>query len=135
MDKTRRLRNAAEGFMAGLVAAGFEGPFRWAAHQWEGPFRRAWRSWEPQQRNPRDFPTFGLGGSADGRTSQPRDMLFQLKRTSPFHDYRTHALPTQPSGLTPEDYLDINATGATPAELRQLALTFLDEMAKSSTSD
>lgn len=128
MNKQQRLRNAAEGFLAALVAVGFEGPFRWAHHQWEGSFYRAWRNWAPAVRTPRDFPKFGLGGSADGRTSQARDMLWQIKKTSPFDGFDRQPLNASPMGMTPEEYLESWVEGATPEEWKELARAFLENM-------
>src|ERR1035437_2776731 len=64
MSKTQRLRNAAEGFMGGLLLCGFSGPWVWAHHEWEGAFYKAWRTWPPKDRAPKSFPTFKLGGGA-----------------------------------------------------------------------
>lgn len=36
---------------------------------------------------------FQIGGSANGRTSQARDMLWQIKRTSPFEGLKPPARP------------------------------------------
>ena len=47
VTKQQRLRNAAEGFMAGLVANGYVGPFKHSHLNWELPFYRAWAQWEP----------------------------------------------------------------------------------------
>ena len=129
MNKTQRLRNAAEGFMSGLLVCGFTGPWVWAHHEWEGAFYKAWRMWPPKDRTPQLFPTFKLGGGA-GATSQARDMLWQLKRTSPFHDYGTRLFPQEPFGLPPHEYLEIHVEGATPQEWRQLAHSFLAVMAE-----
>ena len=84
MTKQQRLRTTAEGFMAGLVVCGFRGPWRWSHLDWELPFYRVWRQWPPQQRTPERFPTFQVGGH--GGKLEAREMLWQLKRTSPFHD-------------------------------------------------
>lgn len=124
MTKQQRLRNVAEGFLGGGVAVGFEGPFRWAHHQWEGSFYRVWRNWPPAARAPRDFPAFQIGGSANGRTSQARDMLWQIKRTSPFEGFKQQPLNPSPMGLTPEEYLEIWVKGATPDEWKNLARAF-----------
>jgi len=43
--KQQRLRNTAEGLMAGLVANGYSGPFRHSHLTWELPFHRAWARW------------------------------------------------------------------------------------------
>lgn len=130
MPKPKRLRNTAEGFMAGLVAVGFKGPFWSAWHQWEGAFYSAWRGWAPKDRNSAVFPTFRVGGSADGRTSQARDMMFTLKSTSPFHRYDRDLLDTEPKGLSPEEYLEIWVEGATPEQWKDLARAFLEKMAE-----
>ena len=122
--KPQRLRNTAEGFMAGLVGAGFDGPFRWAHHQWEGPFYRAWNDWTPRLRQPEEFPRFRVG-AAGGTFSQARELLWQLKRGSPFHAYGTEALPEYPHGLSIEDYLAISVRGASPAEWIALSAGFL----------
>ncbi|GAA3510435.1 hypothetical protein GCM10022262_38090 [Georgenia daeguensis] len=132
LNKQQRLRNAAEGFLAGLVAAGFEGPFTWAHHQWEGPFYRVWNQWPPASRRPQIFPRFQVGGSADGRTSQARDMLWQIKRTSPFAGHKEGPLNPAPNGLTPAEYLEISVEGATPDEWVELARDFLREMPENS---
>lgn len=131
MTKQQKLRMTADAFLAALVCAGYRGPFRQSHLDWELPFYRAWRRWEPQQRKPSLFPTFGIGGSADGRTSQARDMLFQVKRTSPFHDYADTALTTTPFGLTPREFLEIWARAATPDEWVALAQDFLNELGAS----
>ncbi|GAA4288932.1 hypothetical protein [Georgenia daeguensis] len=128
MNKQQRLRNVAEGLLAGLVAVGFDGPFRWAHHQWEGAFYKAWRDWPPASRNPEYFPRFKVGGSADGRISQARELLWEVKRTSPFHGYDQQPLNPSPMGLDPQEYLAIRAEGATPQEWMALARTFLAEM-------
>lgn len=117
----------AEGFMAGLVASGYRGPWRWAHHQWEHAFYGAWSEWPPVGRAPQDFPRFRLGGGA-GPTSQARDMLWQLKRTSPFHEYQSDPLPEEMFGLTPVEYLEIHADAARPDEWIALADAFLREM-------
>lgn len=126
MNKQQKLRNVAEGLMAGLVAAGYHGPWRWAHHQWEGSFYRVWDRWPPHEGS--DFPRFEIGGSANGRTSQAREILWQLKRTSPFHTYETEPLPTRPRGMTPGEYLETWCEGATPDEWFALAQGFLKEM-------
>lgn len=82
VTKTQKLRNLAEGFMAALVECGYRGPWRWAHHQWEGAFYRVWNDWEPHSSDV--FPRLELGGSANGRSSQARAILWELKRTSPF---------------------------------------------------
>lgn len=128
MNKTQRLRNTAEGFLAGLVEVGFVGPFLWADHQWEGTFYRSWGRWRPAARTSAGLPQFKLGGSADGRTSQARDMLWQIKQTSPFRDFRTQPLTTSPYGLSPQEYLRIHVQGASPAEWMSLSESFLDGM-------
>ncbi|GAA4695816.1 hypothetical protein APR04_002610 [Promicromonospora umidemergens] len=86
MNKQQKLRNTAEGLLAGLTAVGFKGPWRWAHHEWEGAFYRAWSDWPPA-RDTEVFRAFQVGGSADGRTSQARDILFTVKSTSPFDGY------------------------------------------------
>ncbi|GGB23220.1 hypothetical protein GCM10011492_11340 [Flexivirga endophytica] len=126
MTKQQRLRNTAEGLMAGLVANGFRGPFRYSHLDWELPFYRAWARWAPPQRNPSTFPAFEIGGH--GRTSQARELLWQLKRTSPFHEYNRELLPVAPRGLTPEEYLEIWVTDALPQEWIALAARFLAEL-------
>lgn len=113
--------------MAGLVVSGYRDPWRWAHHEWEGAFYRAWADWPPAHRRPGDFPSFQLGGGA-GRTSQPRDMLWQLKSTSPFHRYQDDVLPQEPMGMTPHEFLGIWATTASPNEWVALARAFLAEM-------
>lgn len=112
--------------MAGLVANGFRGPWRWSNMDWERAFYIAWRDWPPRQRELNTFPSFETGGHRT--TSQARDMLWQLKRTSPFSDYQTERFPLEPMGLTPEDYLEIWAKGALPDEWIALAKAFLVEM-------
>ena len=126
MTKAQRLRMTAEGFMAGLVTCGYEGPWRWNNLDWELPFYRVWREWPPQQRTPNSFPRFELGGH--GRTSEAREMLWQLKSTSPFHQYRDQPLPKEPLGLSPHEYLEILADAASPAEWVALAEAFLDNI-------
>lgn len=126
-SKTKRLRLTADGFMAGLVANGYRGPWRWAHHEWESSFYRAWDTWAPAQQRPADFPYFRLGGGA-GRTSQPRDMLWQLKRTSPFAAYDTEVLPAEPIRLTPQQFLEIWVDIAQPEAWVALAAAFLDEV-------
>lgn len=126
MNKAQRLRNAADGLMAGLVANGFQGPWRWSNHEWEFAFYQAWGDWPPQTRNPSDFPTFKLGGY--GSSSEPRELLWQLKRTSPFSTYASEPLNTRPFGLTPAEFLEIWAKGASPEEWVDLAAAFLQNM-------
>lgn len=128
MNKQQKLRNIAEGLLAGLAAVGYQGPWRWAHHEWEGAFYRAWRQWPPSG-NRDVFREFGVGGSADGRTSQARDILFTVKSTSPFSGYDRKPINHQPMGLTPEEYLDIWVKGASPQEWMALATRFLAEMA------
>ncbi|WP_161958476.1 hypothetical protein [Ornithinimicrobium cavernae] len=77
------------------------------------------------------FRTFQVGGSANGRTSQARDILFSVKSTSPFSDYKD-ALNPQPLGLTPEEYLEIHVHGASPEQWKELARAFLAEMSNPS---
>lgn len=126
MNKQQRLRNTAEGFMGGLVANGFYGPWRWNNLDWELAFYNAWRAWPPQQRDPQSFPRFELGGNRT--SSQAREMLWQLKSTSPFHNYENDPFPAEPKNLTPVEYLEIWADGATPEEWIALAAAFLREM-------
>jgi hypothetical protein len=126
MTKQQRLRATAEGFMAGLVACGYRGPWRWSNLEWEPAFYRAWRDWWPQQRTPKLFPAFELGGH--GHTSQAREMLWQLKRTSPFHGFHDHELPTEPMGLDPREYIEIWVDTAEPDEWIALASAFLTEI-------
>lgn len=130
MNKQQRLRNAAEGFMAGLVACGYEGPWRWNSLDWELAFYRAWGDWAPRQRDPRQFPDFSLGSSRT--SSQGRDMLRQLKATSPFHRYQDEPLTKEPFGLAPVEYLEIWVSGASPDEWIGLAKTFLAGMGRDS---
>lgn len=47
MTKQQRLRNTAEGLMAGLVECGFHGPAHWNNLDWELPFITAWGDWAP----------------------------------------------------------------------------------------
>jgi hypothetical protein len=91
--------------MAGLVANGFRGPWRWRNLDWELPFYEVWREWPPQQRDPSSFPGFAPVGH--GTTSQAREMLWQLKRTSPFHEYDSSPLTTEPFGLSAVEYLEV----------------------------
>lgn len=130
MNKQQKLKNTAEGFLAGLVAVGFEGPWRWAHHQWEGPFYRAWAKWPPSS-DTTVFRKFQVGGAADGRSSQARDLLFAVKSTSPFDGYDRSPLNAAPRGLTPEEYLEIWVEGATPQEWKDLARLFLTEIGES----
>lgn len=127
MNKQQKLKNTAEGLLAGLAAVGFKGPWHWAHHEWEGAFYRAWRNWPPA-RDAQTFRAFQVGGSADGRTSQARDILFAVKSTSPFDGYDRGPLNPAPRGLTPEEYLEISVEGATPQEWMDLARSFLTEM-------
>ena len=117
--------------MAGLVANGYRGPWRWNNLDWELSFYRAWRAWPPQLRNPEMFPRFELGGHRTG--SEGRELLWQLKATSPFHAYQNEQLPLEPLGLPPAEYLDIWVEGASPEEWVALAATFLEEMSVPST--
>lgn len=127
LTKKQKLRNTADGFMAGLVANGFQGPWRWNNNlDWELPFYRAWRGWAPQQRDSAFFPSFELGGHRT--TSEAREMLWELKSTSPFAAYQTDPLPLKPLGLLPHEYLEIWADGATPDEWTALGAAFLAEM-------
>ena len=126
MTKTQKLRNLAEGFVAALVECGCRGPWKWAHHQWEGPFYRVWAEWEPHSGDV--FPKLELGGSANGRSSQARDILRELKSTSPFANYQTGPLTTHPSGMAAREYLDLWCDGATADEWVGLASAFLTEM-------
>jgi hypothetical protein len=128
MNKQQRLRNCAEGFLGGLAAVGFEGPFRWAHHQWELSFYWAWDRWAPATRSPRTFPTFQVGGSANGRTSQAREILWTINRNSPFDGYDKGPLNVAPRSLTPSEYLEDYVEGASPAEWMELARAFLAKM-------
>lgn len=130
MTKQQRLRTTAEGFMAGLLVRGFRGPWRWSHLEWELPFYVAWRQWPPQQRTPEQFPTFQVGGH--GRSSEAREMLWQLKRTSPFHSLHSQELPPEPMGLSPLEYLEVWADTAAPDEWAALAAAFLAEISKRS---
>jgi len=127
VNKQQKLNNTAEGLLAGLAAVGFDGPWRWAHHEWEGAFYRVWKIWPPAT-DTKVFRTFQVGGSADGRTSQARDILFAVKSTSPFDGYNRGPLNPAPRGLTPEEYLEIWVEGATPREWMALARAFLTEM-------
>lgn len=128
MNKTQRLRNTAEGFMAGLVANGYTEPFS-DRGDWEFAFRKAWDAWPAKDRNPKDFPKFGI--SAYCGVSEPRNMIWQLMQTSPFVDYE-NGLNQEPRGFTPEDYLETFVEGATADEWIGLAAAFLREMDKDS---
>lgn len=128
MTKTQKLRNLAEGLMAALVECGYTGPLRWPHHQWEGPFYRVWNAWEPHTRAA--FPRLQLGGSANGTSSQAREILWELKRTSPFHEHDHRPLSKKPMGLPPREYLEIWCEGATPDEWVELGTAFIQEMAK-----
>lgn len=55
-------------------------------------------------------------------------MLWQLKRTSAFHDHTREPLPLEPHGLEIRDFLDIYAGTASPEEWIALAQDFLDEL-------
>ena len=112
--------------MAGLVANGFRGPWRWNNLDWEFAFYKAWREWPPQQRDPKSFPVFQIGGTRT--TSEGREMLWQLKSTSPFSDYEKEELPMLLRGLTPEEYLQISVRGASSDEWVSLAKSFLAQM-------
>lgn len=112
--------------MGGLVASGFRGPWRWNNLDWELAFYKAWRAWLPQQRDPMSFPRFELGGHRT--SSQAREMLWQLKATSPFHSYQDEPLLLEPLNLAPVEYLEFWAEGATPEEWIALAAAFLREM-------
>jgi hypothetical protein len=57
-------------------------------------------------------------------------MLWQLKSTSPFDEYRTRPLPEEPLSLSPHEYLEIHVDAATPEEWRELADSFLQAMAE-----
>lgn len=126
MTKTQRLRMTAGGFMAALVACGYRGPWRWSHLDWELPFYRVWREWSPAQRAPELFPSLEVGGH--GRTSQARELLSQLKKTSPFHEYSSKPLPEHPLGLTSREFLEVWADAAKPDEWIALASAFLAEM-------
>jgi len=128
MTKQQRLRTTAAGFMAGLVACGYRGPWRWSNLDWELPFYRVWRTWTPPQRRPELFPAFELGGRR--YTCEAREMLWQLKRTSPFHGFRDEELPAEPMGLSPYAYLEIYADTASPDEWTTLAREFLSDIAQ-----
>lgn len=112
--------------MAGLVANEFSGPWRWSHLDWELPFYRVWDEWSPSSRNSGMLPRFEIGGHRS--TSQAREMLWQLKRTSPFHDYQSAPLTREPFGLSPIEYLEIWVKGASPEEWINLATAFLTEM-------
>jgi hypothetical protein len=127
MTKQQKLKNTAEGLLAGLVAVGYEGPWRWAHHQWEGAFYRAWRAWPPSS-NTDVFRTFQVGGSANGRTSQGRDILFAVNRNSPFDGYNQRPLNPTPRGQAPVEYLADSVEGASPQQWMDLARAFLVEM-------
>lgn len=112
--------------MAGLVACGFRGPVRWSNLDWEFSFIKAWGAWPPKSRSPRDFPTFKTG--ATGTSSEPRELLWQLKRTSPYAGGWRNELTVEPHGLSPHDYLEIWVAGASPDEWIELAESFLSLM-------
>jgi len=75
---------------------------------------------------PRAFPRFEIGGH--GQTSQAREMLWELKRTSPFHRYEYEPLPEQPLGLSPREYVEIWADTARPEDWVALATALLHNM-------
>ena len=127
MTKQQKLKNTAEGLLAGMVAVGFDGPFRWPHHEWETAFYRVWRAWPPSS-NTEVFRTLELGGSANGRTSQARDILFAVNRTSPFVGYDRGPLNPAPRGMTPQEYLETSVEGASPQEWMDLARALLDEL-------
>lgn len=126
MNKQQRLRNTAEGLMAALVECGFRGPVRWSNLDWELPFMLAWDRWAAASRSPEDFPRFEVGGYRT--SSEPREMLWQLKRTSPFEDGWNRMLTDRPNGLTPREYLEISVQGASPDEWVELTQDFLGLM-------
>jgi hypothetical protein len=126
MNKRQKLRNIAEGFLAGLAAVGFQGPWRWAHHEWEGAFYRACREWPPSSRDV--FRKFGVGGSADGQTSQAREIPLTVKGTSPFYGFDQKPINAKPMWLTPEEYLDVWVEGSSPQEWMALATRFLAVM-------
>jgi hypothetical protein len=128
MNKTQRLRNAGDGLMAGLVLAGYRGPWRWSNLEWELPFYRVWRQWPPLARDPSLFPALKVGGIRE--TSEGRELLAALKSTSPFHRYDREALPAKPGGWTPEQFVEHHTQGASADEWKALATAFLVEMAK-----
>lgn len=109
MNKQQRLRNTAEGFMAALVEYGFRGPIRWSNLDWELPSMQAWDNWAPAARSPKDFPNFQIGWH--GTSSTPRELLWQLKR----------AFDADSVGMTPREYLQVWAKGASPHEWVELA--------------
>lgn len=114
--------------MAALVECGYRGPWRWPHHQWEGAFYRVWEAWDPHSFDV--FPRLQLGGSASGRSSQARAILWELKRTSPFYEHDTKTLTANPRGMTPREYLETWCEGATADEWVSLADAFLREMAE-----
>lgn len=112
--------------MASLVECGYRGPWTWAHHEWEGAFYRVWAEWEPHSRDV--FPKLELGGSANGRSSQARDILRELKSTSPFANFQTGPLTARPREMAPREYLDLWCDGASTDEWVGLASAFLAEM-------
>lgn len=126
MTKQQRLANTAEGFFAGLVAAGWEGRFAFRNRflDWELPFYRAWGGWEPKDRSPEMFPVFAFGGSANGTVSEARSLLFAVSSRSPFADY-DNGLNPQPATLEPLEYLQSYVKGASPQEWVDLAQAFI----------
>lgn len=114
--------------MAALVECGYRGPWRWAHHQWEGAFYRVWNGWKPHTNSA--FPRLEVGGSANGRSSQARAILWELKRTSPFYEHDAKPLTVKPHGMTPREYLDVWCEGASADEWVALATGFLEEMAR-----
>ena len=61
-------------------------------------------------------------------------MLWQLKRTSPFHYYSSQRLPAEPLGLPIVEYLEIWVDGATPDEWIALGADFLGELGERTSS-
>jgi len=114
--------------MAALVECGFQRPWRWAHHEWEGAFNRVWSQWGPHKSEV--FPRLAAGGSADGRTSEARAILWELKRTSPFAEFKTERLAHTPFGMTAREYLTEWCEGAAADEWVELAGAFLVEMEK-----
>ncbi|NTW39506.1 MAG: hypothetical protein HGA44_06385 [Cellulomonadaceae bacterium] len=130
LTKQQKLRNTANGLLAGLVAVGFEGPWRWAHHEWETAFYKVWRAWPPAG-DTQYFRSFRIGGSADGRTSQARDILFAVNGGSPFDGYDRGPLNPRPLGLSAREYLEDCVEGATPEEWMTLASALLAELKRS----
>jgi len=118
--RDQKLLMVGNGFFAGLASLGVPA-FSDAMMNFESNFGKAWHDWPPHGDRPGQFPDI----SSTGR--RPRDILFRMSKSiSPYREFRI-SLTGAPNNLTTQDFLDIYADAAQPADWVALAKAYVDE--------